>query len=221
MLCPHCRSEIPVTSAACPVCHTAILPGGNPLSPVPVTPKPPALAFRLLAVFAGVLCFAVIALLSVLAARKTYPVMNPEALGFAFGTCIGAFLLSGVALLIYLKVSKKKHTPAYLFAATCAFALLWAVLGIAPQIGKRAEPSQEEINARIARLAREGLGQAPVSRNEDELDGLLRGFFADVKKFNEDYNAEIATIDNSSLQLCFTAAVNSKVQSQSGCILAE
>ena len=203
MLCPHCRSEIPVASAACPFCHTAILAGGSPLSPAPVAPKPPALAFRLLAVFGGVLCFAFIALLSIGAARKAYPVMNTEALGYAFGTCIGAFLLSGVVLLIYLKVSKKKHTPAYLFGATCAFALLWAVLGIAPQIGKR-EQSQEEINARIARLAREGLGQAPVSRNEDELDGLLRSFFADVKKFNEDYRAEIAATDNSSLNVLYT-----------------
>jgi len=204
MLCPHCRSEIPVASAACPSCHTAILVGGSPLSPAPVEPKQPPLALRLLAVFGGVFCFALVALLGVGAARKAYPRMNAEALGYAFGTCIGAFLLSGVVLLIYLKVGKKKHNPAYLFGATCAFALLWAVLGIAPQIGKR-EPSQEEINAKIARLAREGLGQAPVSRDEDELDGLLRSFFADVKKFNEDYNAEIAAIDNSSLQSLYSA----------------
>src|SRR5258708_18069880 len=104
-----------------------------------------------------------------------------------------------------MKVSKKKHTPAYLFAATCAFALLWAVLGIAPQIGKRAEPSQDDINARIARLAREGTGQAPVGANEDEFDALIRTFFADVKKFNEDYRAEIAATDNSALPSLYTA----------------
>lgn len=208
MLCPKCSKEIPPAFTLCPFCAQTAL-NGDPLSAAPTSLPPPKkeapAAPKILCVIGGMVCIILIVWLCAALARKTYPVMNAEGVGYAFGSGIGVFLLPAIGVLIYAKANKKKHEPAYLFGATCGIALLWSFLGIVPQLIKQKTYSQEEINQRVAQLAKEGLGQVPKGKNQDEADDVLRAFFADIKKFNDDYNAEIAANDTSGMKGLYSA----------------
>ena len=160
--------------------------------------KAPA-ALQALSVLGGILCIILIVFFGYAVTRRTHSEMNPEAIGYGIGTVIGVFLIPAIGVLIYAKVNKRKHVPAYLFGATCSIALLWSLFGIVPQLAKQKPLNQGEINQRVAQLAREGIGQAPNAGNKDEFDDLLRAFFADIKKFNDSYNAEVAANPTSAL----------------------
>jgi hypothetical protein len=211
MLCPKCSKEIPPAFTFCPFCAQAAI-SGDPLSataampPLPPPAKEAPLTLKILAVAGGLVCVLIVVLMSLVLTRRTHLTMNPEAIGFAIGTCIGAFLFPIIGVLLYAKFNKKKHVPAYLFGAICGFALLFSFFGIVPQFAKPSVSSPDEIHKRLATLAKEATGQKPVGKNQDEYDDILRGFFADIKKFNDDYHAEIAAADNSALKSLYTAS---------------
>jgi hypothetical protein len=207
MLCPHCSKEIPLGSPACPFCAQQFL-SGDPLSAVgglPATTPAAPTVLKVLSVIGGILCLLIIVSLSAILTRRTHPSMDALAVGFLIGTCIGAFLFPVIGILLYAKFNKRRHVPAYLFGATCGFALLWSFLGIVPQFAKQSPSSPDQIQQRIAMLAKEGTGQARKSGNQDEYDEILRSLFADAKKFNDDYNAEVAANDRSAPDVIYSA----------------
>jgi hypothetical protein len=208
MLCPRCSKEIPLGSATCPFCLQPML-SGDPLAAagggLPAAPAAAPTVLKVLSVIGGIVCLLIVIFLSAILARTTHPSMDAQAIGFLVGTCIGAFLVPVIGILLYAKFNKRRHIPAYLFGATCGFALLWSFLGIVPQLAKLNTSSADQIQRRIAMLAKEGTGQAAKSRNQDEYDEILRSLFADVKKFNDDYNAEIAANDRSAPETIYSA----------------
>ncbi|HWZ99353.1 MAG TPA: hypothetical protein VN025_16465 [Candidatus Dormibacteraeota bacterium] len=212
MICPACLKEIPSTSTTCPFCGQTSL-SGDPLSATPAmrAAPPPApareapAALKILAVTGGFLCVFIIVMMSAYVTRKTHTVMDAQAIGYAVGMCIGVFLLPVIGVLIYAKVNKRKHVPAYLFGVTCGIALFWSFLGILPQLAKQSASSPDKVNERIATLAKEATGQQPNSGNQEKYDDIIRPFFADIKKFNDEYMEEVNKLDNSALKTMYGA----------------
>ena len=214
MNCPKCLQDVPAGSTCCPYCATSFL-SGDPLTttpirlPAPPPPAPPAkeapAALRILSAVGGILSIIVIGLMNAALVRGTYPSMSSEAVGYWVGTCIGVFLFAAIVVLLYAKLNKRKHVPVYLFGATCGIALLWSFVGVVPQLAKLKSEKPGDVQQRIKKLAKEGTGQAPVSGNQGKFDDIIRPFFGDIKKFNDDYLAEAAALDSSALQALYGA----------------
>jgi len=129
-----------------------------------------------------------------------------EAVARLITRCIFAFLFPTIGVLIYANVNKSKHSAPHLFATTCFFALILSIMSTAGEAGKSSPSSDDAyIKQRIIELAKEATGQATNSGNQNEYDDIFRAFFADIKKFNDDYNAEAAKNDNSAIETMYGA----------------
>jgi|SRR5579859_1891884 len=210
MFCPKCLQEIPASSTACPFCAHNFAPG-EILSVRPgthaVPPPPPPLAKQsflnrfpdwLLSVFTIAGAMVVLAI----GIYKTKVAPHPseaEKGGYLFGAILGPVL---IAWLIVWLATRKRNPPVpsnHKGVMGISIALFVSLLSLVGALKTLRPPTQEETNARIARLAKEGTGQAPKSADEGKLDEIIRPFFADIKKFNDDYMAEVNTLDKSAI----------------------
>lgn len=196
MNCPTCSRDVPPGSVVCPFCSQRIL-SGDPLGAavVPPPPKEGSTAFRVLAAISALLSTILVVFLSAVVARRTYGSITSEASGYFIGRIIGAFLFPAIGVLLYKKFSKQRHSSVGLLAACCGFAFVFAVLATMSEFGKPAKFDTGNIEKRIGALAKEGTGQVPSSGNQTEFDPILRPFFADIKKFNNDYMSEVNRLE--------------------------
>jgi hypothetical protein len=202
MTCPNCAREIPPGTLICPFCSIQIVsqpPVGVPPPPRPLA-EPHSTAVNVLAGVGSALCIVLVIALSALATKGMYGSLSSRAFGYFVGRIIGAFLPPVIGLLMFKKASKKKRSPVGLLGVCCVFAFVLALISSASGLSKLRPRSQAELQQRIARLAREGTGQAPKTRNQDEFDEVIRSFFGDLKKFNADYAKEVASNDRSALK---------------------
>jgi hypothetical protein len=209
MLCPKCSKEIPPAFTLCPFCAQTAL-NGDPLSHVAVQSMPVSPAVSPAAGALISICVAIgAALLVGMAYLKTrmwsHGNFTPVARGYFLGSLVTPLLLSW--LIVWL-ITRKRNPPmatAKKLGVGVSIAVVWSFLALVGVASSYRSQSEEDISQRIAKLAREGTGRAPKSENKDEYDDILRSLFADIKKFNDDYNADLAAADNSQLKQLYTA----------------
>ena len=214
MFCPKCLQEVPPSSTTCPFCGHNLTPGellsappGARAIPPPPPPVPTVKRSWLDSVPAGLLnAFSILGAMLVLAmgyykARIwSHGVFNAEANGYFMGSLLMPTI---IAWLIVWLSTRKRNPPmpgAQKGAMGVSIALLVCFISLAGELGSAYRTSTEdETKQRIARLAKEGTGQAPKSADEGRFDEIIRPFFADIKKFNDDYTTESSALDNSAI----------------------
>jgi hypothetical protein len=206
MLCTGCSREIPANSVSCSFCSARVLPG-NPLGamPAPPPPKPITIASKVLLTIGSVISLVLMIFLNAAVTLSSHGSLDGPAGHYFAGTIFGTLLMAGIGILILKKFSKKSHSSAGIFATFCAFAFAWSLLGTISEIAKSRPPFNREVQNHVKELAREGTGQAPISGDQDEFDGVGRSFFADMKQFNDNFRAEVAKTDHSALDAMYSA----------------
>jgi len=119
--------------------------------------------------------------------------------GYLFGALLVPTL---IAWLIVWLATRKRNPPIpsnHKGVMGISIALFVSLLSLAGGLKPYRPRTESETKDRIARLAKEGTGQAPKSADEGKFDEIIRPFFADIKKFNDDYMAEVNALDKSAI----------------------
>jgi len=119
--------------------------------------------------------------------------------GYLFGAVLVPTL---IAWLVVWLATRKRNPPIpsnHKGVMGISIALLVSLLSLAGGLKPYRPRTESETKNRIARLAKEGTGQAPKSADEGKFDEIIRPFFADIKKFNDDYMAEVNALDKSAI----------------------
>lgn len=207
MNCAKCGKEMPSGASVCPVCGAAILPG-DPLRAARVGSATPRLSSSLWGILAGIgslVCFAIVAFFGYLSTLRAYHSSSAEAAGYWFGRCLGAYLLPLIGVFLYYKIQRKKPTAARRVFVISVWALGISLLSFIGEFGGTKPLSPQEMKQHIGALAKEATGATPVSADKTKWDGALRMFFSDIKSFNENYEKEVAQLDNSALKDLYSA----------------
>ena len=211
MFCPKCLQEIPALSAACPFCAHNLAPGEilsarpGTHAPPPPFPRPAKQSFlsRVPAPLLSLITIVGAMLVLMMGYYKTklwsHGVLTPEASGYFIGGLLTPTL---IAWLIVWLTTRKRVPPVpgnHKGVMGISVALLVSLLSLSGELSRLRPSSENETRERIARLAKEATGQAPKSAEQGKFDGIIRPFFADIKKFNDDYLAEVNTLDKSAI----------------------
>ncbi|HJZ64138.1 MAG TPA: hypothetical protein VKD70_07465 [Candidatus Acidoferrum sp.] len=211
MFCPKCLQEIPASSTVCPFCAHSLAPG-EILSErpgargVPPPPPPPLVRQSFLSRFPDWLLavLTIVGAILVLAIGFYHTKLAPhssesEKGGYLFGALLVPTL---IAWLIVWLATRKRNPPIpsnHKGVMGISIALFVSLLSLAGGLKPYRPRTESETKDRIARLAKEGTGQAPKSADEGKFDEIIRPFFADIKKFNDDYMAEVNALDKSAI----------------------
>jgi hypothetical protein len=210
MFCPKCLQEIPASSTGCPFCAHSFAPGemlsARPGMRAAPPPPPPVAKQSFLNLFPGWLLgvFTIVGAMLVLAIGFYKTKLAPhssesEKSGYLFGAILGPVL---IAWLIVWLATRKRNPPipnTHKGAMGISIALFVSLLSLAGGLKTFRPPTQSETNERVARLAKEATGQAPKTADEGKFDEIIRPFFADIKKFNDGYTAEVSALDQSAI----------------------
>lgn len=214
MFCPKCLQEVPPSASVCPLCAHPFAPGellserpGTRPAPPPF-PGSPALRRSfldripggLLSLFMIVGAFLVLVMAYYTAKLWSHGNFTPEASGYAVGGLLTPTLIAW--LIVWLGTRKRiPPLPANQKGAMgVAIALLVSFLSLFGQLKTTFRPrTDRETKDHIARLAKEATGQAPKTADDGNFDEIIRPFFSDIKKFNDDYMAEVNALDRSAI----------------------
>jgi hypothetical protein len=129
----------------------------------------------------------------------SHGVFTAEANGYFIGGLLTPTL---IAWLIVWLATRKRIPPVpsnYKGVMGISIALFVSLLSLSGELSRLRPRSESETRERIARLAKEATGQAPKSAEQEKFDGIIRTFFADIKKLNDNYMAEVNTLDKSAI----------------------
>src|SRR5579859_7355524 len=193
MFCPKCLQEIPASSVACPFCAHNFAPGEMlPERPGarPVPPPFPAPAAvnrsflnRLPDWLLSLFTIAGAMLVLAIGIYKTKIAPHPseaEKGGYLFGAILSPVL---IAWLIVWLATRKRNPPipgSHKGVMGISIALFVSLLSLFGGLKTFRPRTESETNERIARLAKEGTGQAPKTTDEGKFDEIIRPFFADI-----------------------------------------
>ena len=129
----------------------------------------------------------------------SHGVFTPEADGYFIGGLLTPTLIAWLIVWITTRKRIPQVPGNHKGVIGISVALLVSLLSLSGELS-RLRPSPDSVTKeRIARLAKEATGQAPKSVEQGKFDGIIRPFFADIKKFNDDYLAEVNTLDKSAI----------------------
>jgi hypothetical protein len=134
--------------------------------------------------------------------KAEYGSFTSEAAGYVVGRCLGAALLPAIGLWAFVKFGRKSLSGATKFFIVSLVAAFMSLVAAAPQLSKQSTIVTPE---HIGQLAKEAVGQAPVSPDQSVWDGPIRSYFADLKAFNDQYMQEAAAVDKSALAELYSA----------------
>jgi hypothetical protein len=204
MICPNCTREI-VPQAICPHCQGAIpnladaTPPGDAFLPAKrqnalARLKRPALVLTTL------LAWPIILEINYIRAMRWAGVMNAESSGYMIGGCLTALFLGWLTIFLVDKGRHKKSSPVVRSFGISLVALVFSFLALAGSKPESGIGGKGELKRQVGNLIKEAAGKQPHSANTNWWDGPSRDFFHDIIVMNEQYTAEVAKLDQSSLK---------------------
>jgi hypothetical protein len=205
--------DVPPSSTVCPFCAHTFAPGemlperpGARPAPPPFPSSPaanrsfldrfPDWLLTLLTIVGSLLILAIGFYKTKLAPHSS----ESEKGGYLFGAILGPVL---IAWLIVWLATRKRIPPIpsnHKGVMGIAIVLFVSLISLFGQLKTTYRTrTDRETKDRIARLAKEATGQAPKTADEGKFDEIIRPFFADIKKVNDDYMAEVNALDRSAI----------------------
>lgn len=203
MLCPNCGRALDA-QLNCSVCasaaiHLASAPGGDAFLPA----KPENILNKWKAPLLGVLATFFCALtlwLNYVRAIRWAGVMNAESFGYMIGGCLTSFLVAGLIIYLAQKLRRRKSAPDIKFFNISALAFLISLLSLGgspnhPSAGIDARTKQE-----LGNLIRQAAGKKEKAADAHWWDAPTRDFIQDIISKNQQYTAEVRSLDNSAIK---------------------
>jgi len=201
MKCPNCQQEMPAGSQSCPACGSLVPPSAY--APQSVTPaSSSATTLDVLFVVFSLFCWALVILLNAAATKAQYGSFTAEASGYVIGRCLGAALIPAIGLWAFVKFGGKSLSRSTKFFIVSVGTAFLSLLTAVPELSRQSTMISPE---HISQLAKEAVGQAPVSPDQSVWDSPIRSYFADLKAFNDQYIQEAAALDKSALADLYSA----------------
>jgi hypothetical protein len=195
------------TTRICPACggpNAAAFRIGSPPPPGGIAHAPSPRRNALIGVVALASWPALIGL-NLWVTYRVYGSWTPEAVGYLFGRCIVAPVLPVIAVLIYIKAKPNSLSGAARFLGISLGALGLSILAAGGTFSELAAQHSNITPERVSQLAREALGQVPITPDQSIWDSPIRSFFSDVKDFNVGYESDVAALDKSALKNLYAA----------------
>jgi hypothetical protein len=150
-------------------------------------------------VLAVLLC-ALVLWLNYIRAVRWAGVRNSESLGFMIGSCLVAFVIGVAGMFVADKVRRKKTAPALQLFGVAVIAFFFTVLAMAPTALEMAKRPNVDAKKQAGILLKEAAGKQPKSPDANWWDGPTRDFFHDIIERNQQYIAEVKTLDNTAIK---------------------
>jgi hypothetical protein len=201
MKCSHCAKVIPDGFTECPWCGTASAASSAPATgryapPQPEVSSTHALIVAITAVTSGLLFL----VFSYFATSRTTGPLSADNWDAFLGRCLGALLLAGLLVFGYCKIRNAKLRGSLqtlvVFTLSSLLTLLTLALPARPRMGA-IDP--KTIRRYSAAEPRKAPNTAPVV--ESKWDAAARSLMKDIQIRNQQYVAEISTLDETAKPL--------------------